>query len=81
MFTLALLLCGTVTGPAPLMAARLLQGAAAAAMVPQVLAILHVTFDEKTRGTDFAPYGTVLSGQRDRTRARRSPHRSGSVRP
>ncbi|NYV73035.1 MFS transporter [Streptomyces sp. UH6] len=63
-FTFASLLCGTLTEPAPLVAARLLQGAAAAAMVPQVLAVLHVTHDgtdAAARSRVFALYGTVLS--------------------
>ncbi|MGW7081483.1 MFS transporter [Streptomyces sp. NPDC054866] len=60
-FTLASLLCGIATGPHLLIAARVLQGAAAAAMVPQVLATLHVTFDEHSRTKAFGLYGTVMS--------------------
>ncbi|MFD8477516.1 MFS transporter [Streptomyces globisporus] len=60
-FTLASLLCGIATGPELLIAARVLQGAAAAAMVPQVLATLHVTFDEGSRTKAFGLYGTVMS--------------------
>ncbi|MFC7308095.1 MFS transporter [Streptomyces monticola] len=60
-FTLASLLCGIATGPDLLIAARVLQGAAAAAMVPQVLATLHVTFDEHARTKAFGLYGTVMS--------------------
>ncbi|MFD6875701.1 MULTISPECIES: MFS transporter [unclassified Streptomyces] len=60
-FTLASLLCGIATGPELLIAARVLQGAAAAAMVPQVLATLHVTFDERSRAKAFGLYGSVMS--------------------
>ncbi|GGX23683.1 MFS transporter [Streptomyces chryseus] len=60
-FTLSSLLCGIANGPDVLIAARVLQGAAAAAMVPQVLATLHVTFDEGSRTKAFGLYGTVMS--------------------
>ncbi|MET9318667.1 MFS transporter [Streptomyces sp. NPDC003038] len=60
-FTLASLLCGIAAGPDLLTAARVLQGAAAAAMVPQVLATLHVTFDAGSRAKAFGLYGTVMS--------------------
>ncbi|WP_240659992.1 MFS transporter [Streptomyces sp. WAC 01529] len=60
-FTLSSLLCGIAGGPDLLIAARVLQGAAAAAMVPQVLATLHVTFDEGSRAKAFGLYGTVMS--------------------
>ncbi|MER5310724.1 MFS transporter [Streptomyces sp. NPDC002773] len=60
-FTLASLLCGIASGPDLLIAARVLQGAAAAVMVPQVLATLHVTFDEGSRAKAFGLYGTVMS--------------------
>jgi EmrB/QacA subfamily drug resistance transporter len=60
-FTLASLLCGIAAGPELLIAARVLQGAAAAAMVPQVLATLHVTFDEGSRAKAFGLYGAVMS--------------------
>ncbi|MFD3327982.1 MFS transporter [Streptomyces sp. NPDC058701] len=60
-FTLASLLCGIATGPELLIAARVLQGAAAAAMVPQVLATLHVTFNDGSRAKAFGLYGTVMS--------------------
>ncbi|MFV0126158.1 MFS transporter [Streptomyces sp. HMX112] len=60
-FTLASLLCGIAAGPELLIAARVMQGAAAAAMVPQVLATLHVTFDERSRAKAFGLYGTVMS--------------------
>ncbi|MFJ8648388.1 MFS transporter [Streptomyces sp. NPDC093546] len=61
LFTLASLLCGIATDPELLIAARTLQGAAAAAMVPQVLATLHVAFDARSRAKAFGLYGTVMS--------------------
>ncbi|KIA59905.1 MFS transporter [Nocardia vulneris] len=60
-FTLASLLCGLAAGPGMLIAARLLQGGAAAVMIPQVLATLHVTFDGANRSRAFGLYGAILS--------------------
>lgn len=45
-FTGASLLCTLAVGPATLIAARAVQGAGAAVMIPQVLATLHVTFSD-----------------------------------
>ncbi|KAB7843593.1 MFS transporter [Streptomyces mobaraensis] len=60
-FTAASLLCGLAGTPAVLIAARFVQGGAAAVMIPQVLATLHVTFDEGSRAKAFSLYGTVMS--------------------
>ncbi|MET7362475.1 MFS transporter [Streptomyces sp. NPDC005562] len=60
-FTAASLLCGLAGTAAPLIAARVVQGAAAAVMVPQVLATLHVSFDEGSRARAFSLYGTIMS--------------------
>ncbi|MEU2869175.1 MFS transporter [Streptomyces olivoreticuli] len=60
-FTLASLLCGVADGPGLLIGARVLQGAAAAVMIPQVLATLHVTFDGENRSKAFGLYGAVMS--------------------
>ncbi|WP_030024531.1 MFS transporter [Streptomyces monomycini] len=60
-FTAASLLCGLATGPGVLIAARVLQGAGVALMIPQVLATLHVTFDGENRSRAFGLYGAVLS--------------------
>lgn len=60
-FTVASLLCGIATGPGVLIAARVLQGAGVAVMIPQVLATLHVTFDGENRSRAFGLYGAVLS--------------------
>ncbi|WP_336006671.1 MFS transporter [Streptomyces sp. KLMMK] len=60
-FTAASAVCGLAGKPALLIAARIVQGGAAAAMVPQVLATLHVTFDKGSRARAFGLYGTVMS--------------------
>ncbi|MFF5446854.1 MFS transporter [Streptomyces sp. NPDC012888] len=59
-FTVASLLCGIAAGPGMLVAARLLQGAMAALMVPQVLAIVHVTFPPHERGKVFGMFGAIV---------------------
>lgn len=62
-FTGASLLCALATGPAMLIAVRVVQAAGAAMMVPQVLATLHVTFagSGPARARAFSLYGTVIS--------------------
>ncbi|MEV5983306.1 MFS transporter [Streptomyces sp. NPDC052114] len=60
-FTTASLLCGLAQGPGMLIGARVLQGAGAAVMIPQVLATLHVTFDGEHRSRAFSLYGAVLT--------------------
>ncbi|MEU8521150.1 MFS transporter [Streptomyces sp. NBC_01216] len=59
-FTLASALCGFAANPEMLVASRLLQGAAAAMMVPQVLSIIHVTFPAHERGKVFGMFGAVI---------------------
>ncbi|MFF8832525.1 MFS transporter [Streptomyces sp. NPDC015131] len=59
-FTVASALCGFAAGPEMLVASRLLQGAMAAMMVPQVLAIIHVTFPAHERGKVFGMFGAVV---------------------
>ncbi|MBT2452666.1 MFS transporter [Streptomyces sp. ISL-43] len=59
-FTAASLLCGIAPTPDVLVAARILQGAMAAMMVPQVLAIIHVTFPPHERGKVFGMFGAVV---------------------
>ncbi|MFD1545174.1 MFS transporter [Nonomuraea guangzhouensis] len=58
-FTIASLLCGIALNPAQLVAARLLQGLAGAAMVPQVLAMISAVFppDERRRAVGW--YGAT----------------------
>jgi MFS family permease len=59
-FTLASLWCGLAQSGSELIAARLVQGATAALMVPQVLATLHLLFADQARGRAFGIYGIVL---------------------
>jgi EmrB/QacA subfamily drug resistance transporter len=59
-FTVASVACGLARSGAELIAARLVQGATAALMVPQVLATIHVLFPDAERGRAFAIYGVAL---------------------
>ena len=59
-FTIASALCGLAPTPAALIGFRVLQGAVAALMSPQVLAIIQVTFTNRDRAKAFAAYGAVL---------------------
>lgn len=59
-FTVTSLWCGLAQSGNELILARLAQGAAAALMVPQVLATLHVLFHDRDRSRAFAIYGVVL---------------------
>jgi MFS family permease len=59
-FTATSLWCGLAQSGPELIGARLAQGAAAALMVPQVLATLHLLFADQARGRAFGIYGIVL---------------------
>jgi EmrB/QacA subfamily drug resistance transporter len=59
-FTLASALCGLAVNPEMLVASRILQGAMAALMVPQVLSIVHATFPAHERGKVFGLFGAVV---------------------
>ncbi|MER8233669.1 MFS transporter [Streptomyces sp. NPDC094049] len=59
-FTVASALCGFAANPEMLVASRLLQGVAAAMMVPQVLSIVHVTFPAHERGKVFGMFGAIV---------------------
>jgi EmrB/QacA subfamily drug resistance transporter len=59
-FTLASALCGFAAGPQMLVASRILQGAMAALMVPQVLSIVHATFPPHERGKVFGLFGAIV---------------------
>lgn len=58
-FTAASALCGLAPGPGVLVSARLLQGLAAAALTPQVLSIIQVTFPPAERARAFGAFGAV----------------------
>ncbi len=58
-FTLASLMCGLSANPEVLVAARVVQGAMAAIMTPQVLSIIQVTFPRRERAKAFGMYGAV----------------------
>jgi EmrB/QacA subfamily drug resistance transporter len=59
-FTLASALCGVAPSPVLLILARFLQGVMAALMVPQILAIIHVTFPPSERGKVFGMFGGIV---------------------
>jgi EmrB/QacA subfamily drug resistance transporter len=59
-FGAASLGAGLATSPAQLIACRVVQGLAAAAMAPQVLATFRVMFDAKERSKAFSIYGATL---------------------
>jgi predicted MFS family arabinose efflux permease len=60
-FTLASLACGAAPGVAALIAARGVQGAAAALMVPQVLSLIQLTFTGAARARAIALYSMILA--------------------
>jgi MFS family permease len=59
-FTFASVLCGLAPVPELLVAARVLQGAFAALLVPQVLAIIQASLEGAARGRALAVYGATL---------------------
>lgn len=58
-FTASSLMCAVAQSPGVLVSGRLIQGVMAAVMVPQVLAIIHVTFEPRERGKAFGMFGGV----------------------
>lgn len=58
-FTVASALCAAAPDAGTLVGARLFQGAMAAVMVPQVLAIIHVTFGQHERGKVIGLYAVI----------------------
>lgn len=60
LFTVASAACGLAPTPAMLILARVLQGAAAALIVPQVLAILRIAYPGTDRAPAFAIYGMTM---------------------
>lgn len=59
-FTVASLLAGVANNATVLIGSRVLEGAMAALMVPQILAIIHVTFPQSERGKVFGLYGGII---------------------
>ena len=60
-FTVASLLAGLAPTPAVLIGARVLQGAAAAVMTPQVLSIIQASFDGERRARAIGAYSMILA--------------------
>jgi EmrB/QacA subfamily drug resistance transporter len=59
-FSVASLLCGLALSPSQLVAARLVQGFAASAMVPQVLSLITATFPVAERARAMSWYGVTI---------------------
>ncbi len=59
-FTLASVLCGVAQSPGELVAARMLQGLTAAAMVPQVLALVTSMFPPEERPRAVSWFGVAI---------------------
>jgi MFS family permease len=60
-FTLASLACGIAPGIGVLIGARFVQGAGAAAMMPQIMSVIQVRFDGAARARALSAYTAVLS--------------------
>jgi MFS family permease len=60
-FTVASLICGIAPGIGILIAARFVQGAGAAAMMPQIMSVIQVRFEGAARATALSAYTAVLS--------------------
>jgi len=61
LFALTSLACGLATSPEVLIVARLAQGAAAAVMLPQVLALIRIQFPEDERPKALSWYAVSMS--------------------
>src|SRR5277367_1727862 len=60
-FTLASLACGIAPGIGVLIGARFVQGAGAAAMMPQIISVIQVRFEGAARARALSAYTAVLS--------------------
>jgi len=60
-FTLSSLACGLAPGIEVLIAARFLQGAGAAAMVPQIISVIQASFSGPARARALSAYSAVLA--------------------
>ncbi|GLY77636.1 MFS transporter [Actinoallomurus iriomotensis] len=61
MFTAASLCCGLAPGSLALIASRIVQGAGAAVMAPQIMSIIQTRFEGPERARALSAYGVVLS--------------------
>ncbi|RZS91489.1 MFS transporter [Motilibacter rhizosphaerae] len=61
-FTAASLVCGVAPTTGVLIAARFVQGAGAAGMVPQILAVIQQRFTGPDRARALSVYGAVIAG-------------------
>ncbi|MFB8007764.1 MFS transporter [Nocardia sp. NPDC056000] len=61
-FTVASLACGLAWSAGPLIVFRFLQGIGSAAMVPQVMTLIQLTFTGTTRARALSAYAAVISG-------------------
>ena len=59
-FTIASALCGIAVSPGMLIVTRLLQGAMAGTMVPQILSIIRANFPARERGNAYGLFGAVV---------------------
>ncbi|MBO3747884.1 MFS transporter [Streptosporangiaceae bacterium NEAU-GS5] len=60
-FTAASLACGLAPNAATLVACRLVQGAAAATMIPQIMSVVQTRFTGAARAKALSAYGAVVS--------------------
>jgi MFS family permease len=60
-FTLSSLACGLAPGIEVLIAARFVQGAGAAAMVPQIISVIQASFSGPARARALSAYSAVLA--------------------
>ncbi|MFA1546714.1 MFS transporter [Actinomadura chokoriensis] len=60
LFTAASLACGVAPSPGTLIASRVVQGVAAALLMPQVLGIINGTYTGERRARAFTAYGLAL---------------------
>lgn len=60
-FTVTSLVCGIAPDSVLLIGARLVQGAGAAVMVPQIISVIQMRFEGAARATALSAYGVVLS--------------------
>ncbi|MBV8540880.1 MAG: MFS transporter [Pseudonocardiales bacterium] len=60
MFTVTSALCGLALSPTELVAARLLQGASGAVLLPQVLALIRIQFPDGERARALAAFGVSI---------------------